>query len=366
MSELGSLFLVVLLVYLLQCLHWVPPGSAVFVLRCRGLGKEKRHGFRWNALGTTGFLAGALPPLAPLAVAAWPGFELAAEGIWIEEADRSFIPLSWSNLTVISADSKVFCNERLVFQGSEVQALAYGRLLQRLQCCPDAARGPAILGWLRRAMAASRAARLALAFARGARWLRVLANLQLALLFLALPLSFVEFGPGVLWRVAVFMFAISAAITLEFWMLHKKLFREAGPARFKAALTMMLSPIAAIRACDTLARDLFARHHPLAVAAALLPEDEFRRFAGERLRFHRFGNHPSKWFQENSGRLMEQTIRQRGIKPAQLMRPAHRDSGSVVYCPRCLAQYVKERSTCSDCGFEQIVRFESKARSTTS
>jgi hypothetical protein len=366
MSELGSLFLVVLLVYLLQCVHWVSPGSTVFALNCRGGGKRNRHGFVWSAFGTSGFLAWPLPPLTPIAVVTWPLFEPAPEGLWLGGQDHHWNSRSWSSLTITGTDSKVLCDGISAFKGSEWQTARYAGLLQHVRRARESERGPILLGWLRQAMSTRRAARRVVAFARRSRWLRILANLQLALLFVALPLSFIKFGPAVLWRVAVSLLVISAAITLEFWMVHKKLFPGAGSTRFRAALTILLSPIAAIRAADIVARDLLAEYHPLAVAAAILPLEGFRQFAGEQFRLNRFGDHPVKWYQENLGKLMERVIREKGIKPAELLRPARRDSGSVAYCPRCLAQYVTRRSACSDCGFEGIVGFERSTRSTAS
>ena len=362
-SELGVLFLVVVLVYLLQCVYWVSPDAAVFALNCGGGGKRKPHGFVWSALGTSGVLAWPLPPLTPNAAVAWPLFEAGPEGLWLMEAGQHWNSMSWSDLTIAGTDSEVVCNGSSAFKGSEGQAARYAGLLQQLGRAPESERRPILLAWLRQAMSVRGAARRVLVFTRRSRWLRILANLQLALLFFALPLSFIKFGPAVLWRVAVSLLVISAAISFEFWMLHKRLFPRAGSARFKAGMTILLSPIAAIRASDALARDLLAAYHPVAVAAAILPSDDFRQFAGEQFRRNRFGDHPCKWYQENLGRLMEQTIRRKGIKPVELLRPARRESGSVAYCPRCLAQYLKDRSACSDCGFEGMVGFESASAS---
>lgn len=364
-SELGILFLVVLVVYLLQCVQWVSPDAVVFALNWRGGGTTKRRGFVWSALGTSGFLAWPLPPLTPTVVVAWPLFEPVPEGLWLTQPELRWNSISWSNVAVTSSDSKLVCNGSSAFKGSERQTARYAGLLQQLGRTPESERGPILLAWLRQAMSVRGAARRVLVFARRSRWLRILANFQLALLFLALPFTFIKFGPAVLWRVAVSLLVISVAITFEFWMLHKKLFPQAVSARFKAGVTILLSPIAAIRASDALARDLLAGYHPVAVAAAILPSDEFRQFAGEQFRLIRFGDHPGKWYRENLGKLMEQAVRRKGVKPAELLRPASRESGSVAYCPRCLAQYVKDRTACSDCGFEGMVGFDGRARSTT-
>jgi hypothetical protein len=365
MSELGSLFLVVLLLYVLQCVHWVSPGTAVFSLSCRGRGKRKRQGFVWSAWDTAGLLAGPWPPLAPILVASWPAFQPDANQLVVpgENGEYDFLP--WGKLAFTHSDNKLLCNRKPLFKGSEAQVVRCATLLEQVQRARKPEREAMVLRWLQQAMDTRTAARRVTVFTGRSRLLRILANIQLVMLFVALPLAFVRFGPGVLWRMAVVLLAISGVITLEFWMLHKKLFPGASAARFKSALTIMLSPIAAIRAGDVISRDLLGGFHPLAVAAVILPTHEFRQLAGEQLRLNRFGEPTSKWYRENLGKLMERLVRQNNIPLDELLRPAQKDSGAVAFCPRCLAQYVKMPGACADCGFGQVVRFESASTATT-
>jgi len=122
----------------------------------------------------------------------------------------------------------------------------------------------------------------------------------------------------------------------------------------------VLSPVAAIRACDALARDLLVGYHPLA-AAGILPSGEFAEFAGEQLRLCRFTGRPDKWYQQTLAKLMNQAIKEAGARPEALLRPAERQDGCVAYCPRCLAQYVKDAGRCVDCGFTGLVSFKGAA-----
>jgi hypothetical protein len=363
MSELESLFLAVLVIYLVQCLYWVTPGSAVFVLNSRGRGKRKRGGFAWSALRTEGYLALPVPPLSPLMVAAWPAFQLDAEGIAIPEPQGEPLFLPWENLVIAHSDSKVTCNGHPVFRGSEEQVVACFGLMKQLQSASPPARRPMIERWIERAMRARHVARRIRIFAGRSRWLRLLANLQFIALFLLVPLVLVRFSSGLLWRVIVFVLALSALIALEFWTTHKKFFPNAGSTRLKSAVTILLSPVAAIRACDVIARDLLSGCHPLAVAGGVLRGEEFDNFAGEQLRPCRFSGQPGKWYQQILAKRMEQAIREAGTRPDSLLRPAQRDEGCVVYCPLCLSQYVKDADSCVDCGFEGLVPFKSIKRS---
>jgi hypothetical protein len=357
MSELESLFLVVLAIYLVECLYWVTPGTSVFALNFRGKGKRRPRGFVWSALKTEGFLAWPLPPLSPLAVAAWPAFQLDSEGITVPNTQGEAHFLSWDELAITRTDSKLLCNEEAAFRGSENQVRAYSAVLQRLQRLPQAGRGAMIQRWLGKALRIESASRRLRVFAARSRLLGILANLQLVFLFLVAPLAFGRIGPAVLWRIILFLFTLSTLIALEFRAAHKRLFPKAGNTRLKAAVTIALSPVAAIRARDVLARDLFAGFHPVAVAAATLPASEFATFASEQLRLCRFAGHPDKWYPKTLAKLIDERLRQVGLRPEELLRPAQRESGCVAYCPQCLAQYIKDRGGCTDCGFERLVPF---------
>lgn len=358
MSELGTLFLIVLLIYLVQCLCWGKPGAAVFSLTLRGRGRENRSGFVWSALGTAGFLANPLPPLTPLVVSEWPDFHLDREQIEVSTAKGEIIRLPWEKLKLAQSDTRVFSGEIALFKGNEVQVRACAKLLEEIQRAQASQRESLIRKWLREAVNVQEARHRVAEFARASRWLRVAANLQFIFVFALTPWVLFHFGSGMLVRTLLMMLSISGIIAVDFWPLHKGLYPAAGGARLKAAVTIVLSPVAAIRAADVLARDLLAAFHPLATGGALLAAEDFPRFAGEQLRQLKFDEHAVSWQQKTLIELTEQAIRQHGVKTEELLRPAERDSGCVQYCPRCLAQYLKERDACADCGYEKLVRFE--------
>jgi hypothetical protein len=357
MSPVESLFLVVVVIYLIQCISWVTPGASVFALSFRGRGKRKPRGFVWSALRTEGFLAAPFPPLTPLTVVAWPSFQLDPQGITVLADQGEPLFLSWDNLTLTHTESRVLCNDRAVFRGSEAHVLAYFALIQKVQRATIQQRGPMIERWISRAMSPPAVTRRLKVFAGRSWWLRIFANMQFIFLFLIVPLAFAAFGPRILWRVILLLLAMSAFIALEFWTAHRKLFPQAGGARLKAVVTIVLSPVAAIRACDVVARDLLGRSHPLAAAGGLLQPPEFAALAGEQLRLCRFSGQPDKWYQQTLGKFMERAIRQKGGRPEALLRPGRQDQGCIVYCPRCLAQYTRDVGICADCGFERVLAF---------
>jgi hypothetical protein len=358
---LGFLFAIVVVVYLLQCICWAVPGAIVFALDLRGRG-QRRQEFLWSALNVSALLANPLPPLSPLLVVQWPGFELTPDSIRFSSKQDEPISIPWEKLKIAYSEFRLRCNDTMVFKGSESEVRRYAELLQQLQRAGRGQRSQIIQEWLRKAMNTRAASHRVLLFARDSRWLRIVSNLQFFFLFLVMPLGFEKFGAAILWRVILVLIVISIAVGLEFWTLHKTLFPDANNERFKSGITVFLSPVAAIRASDPAAHNLLGGFHPIAVAGAVLSGEEFRRFAGRQLRLCRYGEYQDKRYQQMLQQAMEQALKQKGLNPAELLRPPEPDSGCVIYCPRCLAQYTKEREQCTDCGYEKLSAFAGVAQ----
>src|SRR5690242_11943114 len=230
------LFLILLLVYFLQCICWATPGSVVFSLNLRGRGKRRQE-FVWNTLNVSGLLANPLPPLTPLLVVQWPAFELTPDSIRFASKEGESVSLPWEKLEIAYSESRLRCNGSLVFKGSEVQVAQYADLLQQLQRAAKNRRGQIIQDWLRKAMNVQSAARRVLVFSRRSRVLRIISNFYFLFLFLMVPLAFEKFGTAILWRVLLMLVAISAATGIEFWFVHKTLFPAAKDERLKSGLT---------------------------------------------------------------------------------------------------------------------------------
>ena len=353
-----SLFFIVLVIYVIQCICWTSPRSTTFTLNLRGHGKRKRQGIVWNALDAAGVLANPFPPLTPLLAVQWPAFEFTADSIQFTGKEGEAVSVPWEKVQLSHSETKLLCNGSLAFKGSETQVLQYVELMGRLQKGGRAQREQIIQDWMRKMMSTETASRRLRIFVRRSRWLRIMANLQFVFLFLLAPLAFAELGTGIVWRLILMLAVISIAITIDFWMLHKKLFPKAGDHRFKSGLVIVFSPVAAMRACDALARDLLSGYHPVAVGAVVLPVEDFQDFAGEQLRLCRFGDYFDQHYQAALRKQMERTIKQQKVDLEDLMQAPQAQSGCIVYCPRCLSQFTKEREECSDCGYEGLTSFE--------
>jgi hypothetical protein len=357
MSEVGALFVIFLLIYLAQCLWWTPPGASVFELRVRGRGARKKQGFIWNAFDLAGVLANPLPPLPPLLVTDWPDFQPEPDRFCHSPLGAEPVSIPWEKLVVTSSDSRLLCNGVPVLKAGEAQIARCAEFLRLTAKLKRGRRERAIDQWLLRSTDQEAAAQELEAFRRQSRWLRIITNVEFFLLFLIVPLAFRTLGTRVLWPAVTALAAVAVSVTLEFWMLHRALFPGSSGARIRSALTILFSPVAAVRACDAVSKELLTGFHPLAVASAVLPDEEFKSFAGEQLRACRYGQASGGWYGAKLQKALESLIRRKGMQPEQLLFPSKQEGNCVAYCPRCLAQYVKDRTECADCGYQELVLF---------
>ena len=353
MRDLVVLVVVVVLVYLLQCICWAPSRAQVFVLEAEKPG-QRRRGFLWSALKLSGYWANPLPPLQPLVVAEWPEFELSPDAVRVGAGAE---PVSWEQMTLSRSGGKLFCNGAKIFQGGADQLKAYEDLLFRVKRAKAKDRQKVIAAWLAKASDVEAAKLRVEAFRTKTGWLELAANLQFFLLFAMTPLAFFRFGSRALWPVLGTVLTTSSFIAWKTWTVHKKLFPADGEARFKSVFSALLSPIHAIRAQDALAHHLLEGFHPVAVAGAICSEKQFEAFAGEQLRAMRFSQSDSTWYAGQLLAALESMLQKKGVPPQRLLAAPEREGECVRYCPRCRAQYTKVREDCADCGFAPLKDF---------
>ena len=143
------------------------------------------------------------------------------------------------------------------------------------------------------------------------------------------------------------------AIVWLFVAAYRRVYPQKTSWPLQQMTTIAFSPFAAIRANDLLVAGLAEEFHPVAVARQLLPEEEFRSFAGEELRKAQF-LHSDEFLI----RSFNEFLRQNGVHPESLLAPPRKqDNASQSYCPVCLTQYVIGDGNCKDCNDTPLVRF---------
>ena len=354
MRQLALPLLIVLLVYLLQCVCWTHPGTQVFSLEPSG---RRKRGFLWVALKLRVYLANPLPPLQGLAVVDWPSFQPEPEGLRVSQADAEPFSLGWDELTVSRSGHKLLCNGVVVLRGGADQLKPVQELLAKLKRAKVNERKKQIESWLRKATDTQAAAELLKAFFHKARWLDMAANLEFFQLFMILPMAYYRFGTRSLWFMAAAILLTSIFIAWQSWRLHKIFFPGDGDARFKSVFSTVLSPIYAVRAADALARDLLAGFHPVTVAGVLCSPKEFQAFAGEQLRANKFGQAGVSWYGNRLEQALLRMLEKNGVDAQRLLAAPEREDNCVAYCPLCRAQYTVLREGCADCGYQELLEF---------
>jgi hypothetical protein len=360
MRELASLVAIVLLVYLFQCLCWAPTRAHVFSLEPGGESGRKKRGFLWSALKLTGYWANPLPPLQPLLVVDWPQFQLGPEAVVITQPNTDPISLPWEQVKVTRSGSKLLCNGSVVLQGGVEPLKASQEFLEKLKRAKVKERKKLVESWLRQASDIGAIEERLKLYCNKSRWLDIAVNLQFFLLFIIVTLAFFRFGSRAIWPMVGAVLTTSIFIAWQSVRLHKLFFAGDGEARFKSVLSTVLSPIYAIRAADALARDLVSGFHPVAVAAVVCSQQDLEMIAGEQLRAEKFGQASASWFSEQLQLSLARMLEKKAVDVKQLLAAPEREDNCVVYCPRCRAQYTKEREECADCGYLGLLSFEEK------
>jgi hypothetical protein len=177
-------------------------------------------------------------------------------------------------------------------------------------------------------------------------------------------------GPGTLVSFLLCLFIIWWMTCVLQFFAHRKLYPGAKLNRAKHTFTAIVSPAAAMRATDHLARNLIGMRHPLAVAMALLPKDQVSELAISVLRDLRYPKLPvtpssaTEWAEEADqyrATLAAGVIRfcqTNSLPVGQFdLPPLRSEAESVSYCPRCHQEFHVLEAVCSPCGNRESVAF---------
>ncbi len=382
MGESESLLLVLALIYLSECLVWVPRGALAFA-SWRGVVFGLRHSGALLANQRGGLrLSNPLPPLGtvlilpdfPLSLA--PDTLFAYSSVCLDPIGRPWQSaryLPFKQVRQVGVDGrKVLVNEDVFLKAvSTFSARRLAESLRRLGHTRELERAAAIQQMLNETLDTETLAARWRLFQTRVRPIRLLSNgLFLYLFLVAAPLILrFGFGPFGVWLLGG-MFVQSIIIAVLFRRAHQSLYPGAGDEQLKPFLTMLLAPPAAIRAPDVLTRHLLEQFHPLAVAQVLCSPARFRSFTRQVLLDLRYPLLPicptsepeplktEQWFRSARLEAIEQFLQRRGLKPEELtVMPGPTEPENQSYCPRCGAQFVTRTGTCSDCGGRSLQAF---------
>jgi hypothetical protein len=374
MTDAEFLLLLVAGVYLSECARWVRPEMIVF---WTPLGTRWRAAWSGRLIGNQqGGLkfCNPLPPLGQIFVCrAWP-ISLSPEGVlgYVAQAvgqrerpPQSGLYFRWDEVRSAKVDGRsLLVNGRLLATvGSRQLAAELAKLLRSLSKARPERRARIIERSLRSSFDVEALRSVWKQFRRNSWGLRMLCNLLVLFVFIN--------GPLLIWlpnywqrwlSLLATLLLMVVGVNLEYFLLHRHYFREARGERWKHLALMAFSPMAAMRAHDTLSYDLLAEFHPLTVAQVLLPPRRFAEFAGPILRDLR---HPlpspdaeldaqsrsvAAWHRQLLDRSIASLLEAASLSEVELLAPPEREGEDcLAYCPRCHGQYAIASGECTAC-----------------
>lgn len=379
MNELFLLFLVLALIYVVECFSF--PSVSDFILA------ESRGG-SWRVRQPPQF-AGSwarapvfkfpLPPLPSVCLCRAAPIHISEDGVRASAYHDDISASGERGLAVKFSDIKAFYCEGtsvwadetcLIKVSSEIYARHLANVLEEVRKCRESDREAKIEKQID-AMFDSRLIERRLdEYRRCTAPLRWACNVLFFNLFLVLPLGAQLVGLPDSWPVLlILLVANTSLIAAFFYYAHALLYPRETGARFTAIAATLLSPPFALRANDLILRDLFCSFHPLAVIRSVCSADDFLSVASRAIRESRFPLQTPLSPDASSSTRRRIGWEQRlvraidncaaGSAPIEtlLKPPTRQSSGSKSYCPRCLAQYVMTAGNCSDCPHVQLVPF---------
>ena len=357
MNEILSLFPVLFLVYVLQCVSASPQGTAVFLLDFRLRGRTLRHFWLVGRSQYRLFLVNPFFPLSgavyasgfPFSILTRPAGEICGVDFPASSAASSFdAGINFNSPRRFASRSKQLLLDDLpvAILPSERSATRLAIFLKKLQSTPAPKRRTFMNQELNRMFAIDALRERVKLFEQCTYFLSSLCFFLLVFLFLLAPGMIYMLGLSRLWPSFLITLALFSLLILWAYRRARRLLFPQRKDDLSHLLAIGLSPFAAIRAIDSLAAGLLEDFHPVAVARVLLSERSFLQFAERELRKTKFITHDVIMEQSVVAFLLAQKF-----DPDSLFQPPMpEDARSRTYCPACLTQYVIEQGACNDCG----------------
>jgi hypothetical protein len=379
-GEGPTLFLILVLLYLSECVIWVKRESVAFV---------SAWGNRWrlsvppswmgNANGGLLFL-NPLPPsgrvflshLSPVAIS--PSGICAFNLQTLPSEARSpyqsgeFLPFSKIKDSGSDGAYLIINKEKFTKCATAGQARAIATLVGAMAKTSASKRENMARAWVVKQFAADEAAAFLNESEKLIKPIKQMGVILFLFLFALTPgLAFTYgFSPLII-PVAIVMVALAVEIAIMFHRAHKKLYPAESSERLESVVKMIVCPPVSIRAADILTRNLLAEYSPIVLASVLPGSGELQFVRSVILDL----KHPLKhevvdetaaqtitWTASEQLRVCLDQVKQgRYLKPEELLSPTQREENSISYCPRCRYQFVVGEGECPDCPGVHLVNF---------
>ena len=361
MREVFSvLFPVLVALYLLDCVKYIPQYHLLFV---------SNFGVKFN-LKRAGFHFVGLSPLSSLVNAHnYPTFFTASGLYFLETEDRyeielynaeEFSFLSYKDIAKIEADGETVKVNGKAIMKTPAHKIArnFVSLVNELKSLDPSKRFIKIKSYLSESFDLQGAARLKLSHAKLFFYLKILCGFLFLNIFVMAPLVlYSNLNAYVNIHVVALYIGSSYLIIVVLTHLgHKRIYREEKLQRLYSLLSLICLPVSAMHVISYLTRDMYSRFHYLTTACALMPPVTFGELARKelfRIEYLASQIKNSDWIESLN---LERTnisilVKKAGLAiEALLSVPQKQDELATSYCPYCLCEYTKDFSECYDCG----------------
>ncbi len=385
LSDAEVILLVLAAFYLSECVAWLREGAVWFVPSFGGRCRPVRSGMSIGPDRGGLVLINILPMGQAFLCEPWP-VSVSPEGLYSYIAP-TFSPrgrpdqpgryLRFAEVAEVeNVGNEVHVNGRsFVKVGSPDHAAFVAESLRRLSATPEQKREAAILDLLARITDVAEVEAHLGELDRNAGHLKATCTLLFLHVF--------ALGPALLYTfrlhpLSMLVLSVYLFVLLVWWIeiiivharVHRTLAPEATSSRRKLVLTMVFSPVAAMRAWSVLARHRLPSHHPLATAGVLCSRPTTEALVRMVLRDALNPIAPACPTDEPSPSATEAWFRARltdalfrltsriGLDPEALTAPPTPEPGALAFCPRCADQYDVAEGVCFNCGGLPLQRFD--------
>ena len=380
MSEGQTLLLILILLYLTECLIWVKQESVAFVSRMGGRWRlTVPPSWLGNANGGLLFL-NPLPPAGRVFLSHLSPISISPSGICaynlqtLPSEARSpgqtghFVPFNKVTRSNTEGVYLLVNGERFAKCATARQARTLANLIGEMVKASAAKRERLARNWISKQFAMDDAAARLREGNAVIQPMRELSLILFLFLFVVTPVLVSSFGlTGLIIPVAVAMVILAVLIGILFYRAHQQLFPAETSERFENLVKMILCPPVSIRAADIITRNLLAEYSPIVVASLLTGSSEQQFVCAFILDLQ----HPLKhevsdeaaektigWTAaEQLNICLEQVKAGHYLESEDLLTPTQREGNSISYCPRCRCQFVVSAVECPDCPGVALVEF---------
>ncbi len=373
MSDNQILFIILILLYLTNCVLWTSRDSFVF---------RTMWNLNWKVLqgeiyvGAWDYRLIFLNPILlpgnffvchilPICVSRYGATYLTPETGSTESRNERVGYLDFDKIHKVHSAGQIVLADGIPFLKTHSEAYAWhlADFLDSIRACVPDQRDATIETRLSVMMDADLAVFRIRQYRRQCRMLHLCSSALFVAVFALFPSIVWHWG---LLRPAPFMFTyLVLNLCCSAWLFrnaHACLYPLQSEGRWSQVATILLSPPAAIRACDLLLKDLLCGFHPLVIARITCNDSEFVGLASRVLReivSPPLVGGPSaddlisqcrNSHRERLGRILEKFIAKTGMDPTELLAPPARQSKVCLsYCPRCRVQFTRATGFCNDC-----------------